>query len=62
MLPNLHQYSHDCMPQLLLNCCLYCFFSLGTVVKLEKKKKKNMPITQSCLVGFPWKYQICRIR
>jgi len=41
MLPNLHQYSHDCMSRLLLNYCLYCFFSLGTAVKLEKKKKKK---------------------
>jgi len=38
---NLHQYSHDRMSRLLLNSCLYCFFSLGTAVKLEKKKKKK---------------------
>jgi len=51
MLPNLHQHSHDCMSQLLLNYCLYCFLSLGTAVKLEppppkkkktKKKHKNV--------------------
>ena len=40
ILPN--QYSHDCMSQLLLNYCLYCFFSLGTAVKLEKKKERKI--------------------
>jgi len=44
MLPNLHQYSHDRMSRLLLNCCLYCFFSLGTAVKFEKKKKNYWEI------------------
>jgi len=52
MLPNLHQYSHDHMSRLLLNYCLYCFFSLGTAVKLEikKEKKKNHQLWQ-CVEG-----------
>jgi len=41
MLPNLHQYSHNCMSRLLLSYCLYCFFSLGTAVKLEKNNNNN---------------------
>jgi len=35
ILPNLHW----CMSRVLLNYCLYCF-SLGTAVKLEKKRKE----------------------
>ena len=40
MLPNLHQYSHDCMSQLLLKLLSTASsHSIGTAVKLENKQK-----------------------
>ena len=52
MLPNLHQYSHDRTSRVLLNCCLYCFFSLGTAVKLVTKKNKQQTRKRKCVIFF----------